>query len=63
MSFLVVFSNVGCYIILIDYMLLILQQQELDEVFLEVCPSSFILAGIVLFIMFCPDSLNISKKI
>jgi len=53
---------VGCYIILIDYMLLILQQQELDEV-LEVCPSSFILAGIVLFIMFCPDSLNISKKI
>ncbi|HFK1447700.1 hypothetical protein CN445_10920 [Bacillus cereus] len=62
MSFLVVFSNVGCYIILIDYMLLILQQQELDEV-LEVCPSSFILAGIVLFIMFCPDSLNISKKI
>ncbi|WP_222124809.1 hypothetical protein [Bacillus nitratireducens] len=53
----------GCYIILIDYMLLILQQQELDEVFLEVCPSSFILAGIVLFIMFCPDSLDISKKI
>lgn len=34
--FLMFFSNVGCYIILIDDMLLILRQQELGEVPLEV---------------------------